>query len=776
MLTRKWKVAIVAAAAVAVGGMALYIAPTAFAATTLNVKDYGATGNGSTNDTAAINKAIVAANATSGGATVEFPSGTYKSANTIHMLSNVTLQFDAGATLMGASGTGYDKAESNSFDQYQDYGHSHFHDAMIYGDRLTNIGFTGAGTIDGGGHLITGNPGSGEADKIISLTRCDGLKFDGLTMRHGGHFAVLINGCNNVTANNFHVLTSTDRDAWNIISTTNVTIQNSDIQGNDDAIVFKSDYALGQKLPNGHVHVTNTHASAGCCNALMFGSETCGDFTDYNFDHITITSANKSGLGMVSMDGANISDVHYSDITVSGVASPIMEKIGTRRRCGNSPGIGHISNITYDNITLSGKSSPEYSPTIWGQSGGNQISDITFNNVNITVPGGHGSTSTGVPSDNGDYNPNSIGTRPAYGWYIHNANHITFNNSSVRFSSGDARPAVIANTASLICFNRFTAQRSTGSQDMIFQSVNGYYVSPDSLNTSGGALRVSQTGSTQATASQCGSSTSPSPTPSTSPTGPPPPPNRFEAESGTCAGTIDSNHAGFSGTGFCNTDNAVGSTLSLPVTVASAGAYKLTVHFANGTTADRPMSIAVNGSTVAANQSFPVTANWDTWADATVTANLSAGSNTVLFTSTTAGGGPNIDYVDVNPTVALTRVEAESGTCDGTIDSDHAGFSGTGFCNTTNAVGSTETLTLNAASAGPAQVRIHFANGTTADRPMSIAVNGTTAIASQSFPVTTNWDTWADATVTLNLNAGANTVVFTSTTAGGGPNLDYVEF
>ena len=51
-----------------------------------------------------------------------------------------------------------------------------------------------------------------------------------------------------------------------------------------------------------------------------------------------------------------------------------------------------------------------------------------------------------------------------------------------------------------------------------------------------------------------------------------------------------------------------------------------------------------------------------------------------------------------------------------------------------------------------------------------------TAVASQSFPMTTNWDTWADATVTLNLNAGANTVVFTSTTAGGGPNLDYVEF
>ena len=137
-----------------------------------NVRDYGAAGNGSANDTAAIDRAITAANA-AGGGTVRFPSGTYRSPNSIHMKSNVTLQLDSGATIMGASGNGYDKPEPNPNDEYQDYGHSHFHNAMIWGDRLTNIGFVGSGTIDGGGALITGNPDSGQADKIISLTRCD---------------------------------------------------------------------------------------------------------------------------------------------------------------------------------------------------------------------------------------------------------------------------------------------------------------------------------------------------------------------------------------------------------------------------------------------------------------------------------------------------------------------------------------------------------------------------------------------------------------------------
>ena len=79
----------------------------------------------------------------------------------------------------GSSADSYDAPESNPYDQYQDYGHSHFHDAMFYGDRLTNIGFTGSGTIDGGGNLITGNPKSGQADKILSLTRCDGLTLGG---------------------------------------------------------------------------------------------------------------------------------------------------------------------------------------------------------------------------------------------------------------------------------------------------------------------------------------------------------------------------------------------------------------------------------------------------------------------------------------------------------------------------------------------------------------------------------------------------------------------
>ncbi|MER6912033.1 glycosyl hydrolase family 28 protein [Streptomyces sp. NPDC000594] len=594
-----------------------------------NVRDHGAVGNGSTNDTGAINRAITAANS-AGGGIVRFPSGTYESKNTIHLKSRVTLHLDAGATISGNAADTYDPPENNPWDDYQDYGHSHFHNAMIYGDNLTDIGFTGSGVIDGDGALITGNPKSGEADKIISLTRCKNLTLSGITLREGGHFAALINDCDNVVSDRLVIDTAMDRDGWNVINTTNVRITNAHYEANDDALAFKSDYALGAKLTNGHVTVTDSYLSAGCCNALMFGSETCGDFTDYRFERITIKGSDKSGLGMVSMDGSKISDVHYKDITMTDVKSPIMQKVGTRKRCGNNPGVGSISDITYTNIRANGKAAG-FSPTLWGESGSGRIRNITFDNVDITVPGGNGTMATTPPSNQPtNYNPNSIGTRPAYGWYIRNAENLRFIDSELRFGANDGRPAVIASNSSRIRFDRLTAQRGSASPaELIFQSVAGYCVT-GGANTSGGALRVSPTGSSQ----NC------------EPTGPTP--RRYEAESAAYAAgsTVDSNHTGYSGSGFVNTPNATGAYVEWTVTATTAGTANLALGYANGTTTDRPLDITVNGTTVATGVSFGGTGAWTSWRTVTVPAALTAGTNTVRATATTANGAPNLDYLD----------------------------------------------------------------------------------------------------------------------------------
>jgi Fungal chitosanase of glycosyl hydrolase group 75/Carbohydrate binding module (family 35) len=142
-----------------------------------------------------------------------------------------------------------------------------------------------------------------------------------------------------------------------------------------------------------------------------------------------------------------------------------------------------------------------------------------------------------------------------------------------------------------------------------------------------------------------GTGTPSTPPPTTPPTGS----TLFEAETGTLSagGTFDSNHLGFTGTGFANTANAVGAYVDIPVTVPTAGTRTLSFRYSDGTTAARPATISVNG-TSRGTLNFPVTANWDTWATASISVPLTAGTNTIRVTGTTAVGAANIDSVTVS--------------------------------------------------------------------------------------------------------------------------------
>jgi alpha-galactosidase len=252
---------------------------------------------------------------------------------------------------------------------------------------------------------------------------------------------------------------------------------------------------------------------------------------------------------------------------------------------------------------------------------------------------------------------------------------------------------------------------------------------------------------------------------------------RLEAEQATASAgtTIDSNWSGFSGTGFTNTTNATGSYVQFTVTADAAGPATLTFDYA--ATSDRPATLAVNGAG-AGTLAFPSSGAWSLWKQQTANVNLNAGSNTIRLTATSAGGVANHDSLDVTttggggPGPGPVDYQAEDATIfQGVVESNHAGYTGTGFVNGDNAVGSGVEFAVTASSAGPATVTIRFANGTTADRPMTVSLNGA-AGSTQSFPGTGAWTTWNTVTLTLNLLSGTNTIRLTSTTAGGGPNLD----
>ena len=130
-----------------------------FSPAEFKVRDFGARGNGRNNDTGPINAAIEKCSS-SGGGTVLFPAGVYSAAS-IHLRTNVRLLLDAEAVIAGAA-DGYDQPEPNPFDRFQDFGHSHFHNASLWGENIENLAIIG-GCIDGG-HLVEDDATPGKGD------------------------------------------------------------------------------------------------------------------------------------------------------------------------------------------------------------------------------------------------------------------------------------------------------------------------------------------------------------------------------------------------------------------------------------------------------------------------------------------------------------------------------------------------------------------------------------------------------------------------------------
>ncbi|HCT79107.1 MAG TPA: chitinase [Micromonosporaceae bacterium] len=245
-------------------------------------------------------------------------------------------------------------------------------------------------------------------------------------------------------------------------------------------------------------------------------------------------------------------------------------------------------------------------------------------------------------------------------------------------------------------------------------------------------------------------------------------PTRYEAETApaVCNGTIDSNHLGFSGTGFCNANNAVGGYAEWTVNAASAGTATIGIRYANGTTANRPADISVNGTVVQVASAFNPTGAWATWATKTLTASVNAGSNTIRVAATTATGPANLDFLEVEMAAADPDFQAENAVISqGVVESNHVGFTGTGFVNYNNVSGSYVEFAVNSPG-GTFALEFRYANGTTINRP--VTVNG----IALDFPGTGAWTTWQTRTMTISLQSGTNLIRATATTANGGPNLD----
>ena len=452
-----------------------------------NVKSFGAKGDGKNIDSKAINKAIESASA-AGGGTVYFPAGTYLSYS-IRLKDNITLHLDRGAILKAAEANtsmGYDIAEPNE-SAYQDFGHSHWKDSLIWGIGLHDVSITGFGLIDGSEGLSRGLEHVEEiakANKAIALKECRNVTIRDISMSMCGHFALLLTGVDNLTIDN--VIVDTNRDAFDIDCCRNVRVSNCLVNSlNDDGIVLKSSYALGYAKATENVTITNCQVSGfdpgtvlsgsygtsiqaapdrdGPTGRIKFGTESNG-----GFKHITISNCtfrHCRGLALETVDGALIENISISNIVMEDIFnSPFYIRLGNRARGPEELPHSVIRGIDISHVTVSNADS-RYASMIFGLEG-HMIENVTMSDISIQYKGGlsmedvksqalantffnkdlkNGRTDVyNIPQQvNGYPEPSSHGVLPAYGLFVSHAKEITFRNFKFETLEPDSRHAIL---------------------------------------------------------------------------------------------------------------------------------------------------------------------------------------------------------------------------------------------------------------------------------------------------------------------------------------------
>lgn len=434
-----------------------------------NILSFGAVGDGRNLDSPAINKAIDAAVANGGGKVI-VPAGIYL-CGSIHLKSNIELHLLPGAVIKAAPASMkvYDESESfGGFPEYQDGGHTYFHNSLIWAEGQDNISITGRGMIDGEGLTKndTENAGNvqggsiGTGDKAIALKLCTNVLIRDITIFRGGHFAIIITGCEKGTIDN--VTIDTNRDGIDIDCCKYFTVSNSKVNTpNDDGIVLKSSYALKKPVLCENILINNcivTGYKLGTfldgtyipekvnwvCGRIKLGTESNGGYRNIAISNCTMMYS--SGLAFEEVDQGRMENIAVSNITMNHVHHyPIYITTGCRNRGPKevtSPSYGGdimISNIIADDadslagIIITGmKEEP--------------LRNIRLHNIQIRYRGGgtadlskkeYREQGTNYPE------PRWAGPTPAYGLYARHVDGLTVRGLYLETIRPDYRHVVI---------------------------------------------------------------------------------------------------------------------------------------------------------------------------------------------------------------------------------------------------------------------------------------------------------------------------------------------
>ena len=436
--------------------------------TPFDVRSFGATGDGRTLDTRAINQAIAAA-AAAGGGGVRFGSGVYL-CHSIRLESLVTLRLEPGAIVLAAPAGGYDAAESNApYEGFQDFGHNHWHNSLIWGEGIHDVAIIGQGLICGralsrGEVAEADRPpadGPGAADKAIAFKRCRNVTVRGIGILAAGHFAILATGTDNLTLEDVRI--DTNRDGINVDCCKNVRISKCSVNSPwDDGICLKSSFALGKAHATENVTISDCYVTGRFALGSMLdgsfrrieandgqptGRIKCGTESNGGFKNIAISNCifeSCRGFALESVDGGSIEDVTITGLTMRDIRNaPFFLRLGARLRAPAGAGVGSLKRVMLSNIICDAPANGM--PAIIAGIPGHVIEDVSVSDIMMVQKGGASASLTDIvpPEEERDYpEPSFFGPLPARGLFVRHARHLEFRHIEITSMQSDARAFV----------------------------------------------------------------------------------------------------------------------------------------------------------------------------------------------------------------------------------------------------------------------------------------------------------------------------------------------